>query len=118
MVTEMLDKAFTKLPDQTNLILHSDQGWQYQHKQYRRMLEAKGVRQSMSRKGNCLDNAVIESFFALLKSELLYLQSFVSLSHFKDELIAYLDYYNNCRSKTKLKGLSPAIYRRQTLLAA
>ena len=62
MVTEMLDKALKKIPDSTNLILHSDQGWQYQHKQYQRMLSAKGIRQSMSRKGNCLDNAVIENF--------------------------------------------------------
>ena len=58
MVTSMLDKAFENLPDGTNLILHSDHGWQYQHKQYQTMLREKGVRQSMSRKGNCLDNAV------------------------------------------------------------
>ena len=74
MVTNMLNKAFEKIPDDTNLILHSDQGWQYQHKQYQRMLREKGIRQSMSRKGNCLDNAVIENFFGLLKSELLCLQ--------------------------------------------
>ena len=71
MVTSMLDQAFAKIPDGTDLILHSDQGWQYQHKQYQRMLREKGIRQSMSRKGNCLDNAVIENFFGLLKSELL-----------------------------------------------
>ena len=57
MVTTMLDEAFAKIPAETNLILHSDQGWQYQHKQYQQMLREKGVRQSMSRKGNCLDNA-------------------------------------------------------------
>ena len=60
MVTEMINQAFENLPDGTNLILHSDQGWQYQHKQYQEMLKGKGVRQSMSRKGNCLDNAVME----------------------------------------------------------
>ena len=76
MVTSMLDEAFAKIPAGTNLILHSDQGWQYQHRQYQRMLREKGIRQSMSRKGNCLDNAVIENFFGLLKSELLYLQEF------------------------------------------
>jgi putative transposase len=118
MVTEMLDKAFVKISDGTNLILHSDQGWQYQHRQYRRMLKAKGIRQSMSRKGNCLDNAVIENFFGLLKSELLYLQKFKSMEHFKTELIDYLDYYNNLRSKAKLKGLPPAIHRQQALSAA
>ncbi|HBL83388.1 MAG TPA: IS3 family transposase [Clostridiales bacterium] len=72
MVTNMLDKAFCTIPDDTNLILHSDQGWHYQHKQYQRMLKIKGIQQSMSRKGNCLDNAIIENFFGLLKSELLY----------------------------------------------
>ena len=67
MVTTMLDKAFEKIPDGTGLILHSDQGWQYQHKQYRQMLQKKGIQQSMSRKGNCLDNAVIENFLAYSK---------------------------------------------------
>jgi transposase InsO family protein len=94
MVTRMLDKAFAQIPDGTNLILHSDQGWQYQHGQYQRMLKDKGIRQSMSRKGNCLDNAVIENFFGLLKSELLYLQKFQSMEHFRAELEDYLDYYN------------------------
>lgn len=117
MVTSMLNKAFEKIPDGTDLILHSDQGWQYQHKQYQRMLKQKGVRQSMSRKGNCLDNAVIENFFGLLKSELLYLQEFQSMEHFKKELIEYLDYYNNRRIKAKLKGLPPAIHRQQALSA-
>ena len=118
MVTTMLDKAFEKIPDATNLVLHSDQGWQYQHKQYQRMLREKGIRQSMSRKGNCLDNAVIENFFGLLKSELLYFQEFRSMEHFKQELIEYLDYYNNRRIKAKLKGLPPAIHRQQALSAA
>ena len=118
MVTTMLDKAFAKIPNETNLILHSDQGWQYQHKKYQKILNTKGVRQSMNRKGNCLDNAVIENFFGLLKSELLYLQEFESMEHFKSELIEYLDYYNNRRSKAKLKGLPPAIHRQQALSAA
>lgn len=118
MVIQMLDKAFAKIPDGTNLILHSDQGWQYQHKHYQWLLAKKGVRQSMSRKGNCLDNAVIENFFGLLKSELLYLQTFDSFDHFKAELIDYLDYYNNRRSKAKLKGLPPAIHRLQALMAS
>ena len=76
------------------------------------------VRQSMSRKGNCLDNAVIENFFGLLKSELLYLQEFQSMEHFKQELIEYLDYYNNRRIKARRKGLPPAIHRQQALSAA
>ncbi|WP_143158937.1 IS3 family transposase, partial [Anaerotignum lactatifermentans] len=88
------------------------------NKYYRQMLKQKGIRQSMSRKGNCLDNAVMENFFGLLKSELLYLQQFQSMEHFKQELVEYLDYYNNHRIKAKLKGLPPAIYRQQALLAS
>ena len=117
MVTTMLDEAFTKIPDGTSLILHSDLGWQYQHKQYQQMLREKGIRQSMSRRGNCLDNAVIENFFGLLKSELLYLQEFQSMEHFKQDLVEYLDYYNNCRIMAILKGLPPAIHRQQALSA-
>jgi putative transposase len=117
MVTRMLETAFSCVDDANGLILHSDQGWQYQHRQYRRMLQEKGIRQSMSRKGNCLDNAVMENFFGLLKSELLYLQEFDSMEQFKEQLVEYLDYYNNCRIKVKLKGLPPAVHRRQALVA-
>lgn len=115
---DMLEQAFRKIPDNTNLILHSDQGWQYQMKPYQRMLKAKSIRQSMSRKGNCLDNAVMENFFGIVKSELLYLQDFVSMEHFKKELIDYLDYYNNRRIKQKLKGMCPVQYRIHTLCSA
>ena len=118
MVTDMLDKAFCTIPDSTNLILHSDQGWHYQHKHYQRMLKSKGIRQSMSRKGNCLDNAVIENFFGVLKSELLYLQEFDSLDQFRTELQDYLDYYNNRRIKLKLNGLTPAKHRSQAISVA
>ena len=118
MVTSMLEKAFASIPDNTNLLLHSDQGWHYQHKQYQRMLREKGIKQSMSNKGNCLENAVMENFFGLLKSELLYLQEFESMDHFKHELNEYLDYYNNRRIKARLKGLPPALHRQQALLAA
>lgn len=118
MTTDMLRKAFAQIPDNTGLILHSDQGWQYQHKEYQRLLTDKHIRQSMSRKGNCLDNAVMESFFAILKSELLYLQKFDSLEHFKAELIDYLDYYNSHRAKTMLKGLPPVLHRLQALLVS
>lgn len=118
LVTEMLEKAFTKIPDGIGLILHSDQGWQYQMKRYQNELRKKGVRQSMSRKGNCLDNAVMENFFGILKSELLYLQKFDSVEHFVQELVEYLDYYNNHRMKVKLKGLSPIQYRTQVLQSA
>jgi transposase InsO family protein len=108
---DMLEKAFSSIPHGTNLILHSDQGWQYQMKRYQKILVDKGIRQSMSRKGNCLDNAVMENFFGHLKSELLYLQDFESIEHFKLELLEYLDYFNNRRIKRKLGGLSPVQFR-------
>jgi len=79
MVTTMSEQAFAAIPDGTGLILHSDQGWQYQHKKYQRMLEQKGIIQSMSHMGNCYDNAGMENFFGHLKSELLYLQEFESM---------------------------------------
>lgn len=118
LVKEMINKAFKTLPDNTNLILHSDQGWHYQMKHYQYLLKQKGIRQSMSRKGNCLDNAVIENFFGLLKSELFYLQKFSSSEQFIRELKDYIHYYNNFRIKQKLKGLSPVQYRTQSLLIA
>lgn len=115
MVTEMLKKVFEKLPDRTNAILHSDQGWHYQNPYYQKILRDKGLKQSMSRKGNCLDNAVMENFFGMLKSELLYLQKFSSMDEFIRELILYIDYYNNERIKEKLNGLSPVRFRTQSV---
>ena len=115
---DMLEKAFKQIPDGTNLILHSDQGWQYQMYDYQRRLKEKGIRQSMSRKGNCLDNSVMENFFGLLKTELLYLQEFESVEHFKKELIEYLSWYNEKRIKVKLKGLTPLQFRNQSLKSA
>ena len=113
-VLDMLDKAFDKTVSTEGLILHSDQGWQYQHAQYQERLSAKGIIQSMSRKGNCLDNAVMENFFGLLKSELIYLKNFHDFDEFVIELEEYISYYNNQRIKSKLKGLSPVQYRIQS----
>ncbi len=111
LVIDMIDSALAIIPDKTNLVLHSDQGWHYQHSNYQLRLKRKGVLQSMSRKGNCLDNAAIESFFGLVKSELLYLQKFNSVQHFYQELEEYIDYYNNRRIKAHLNGMSPVEYR-------
>lgn len=79
------------------------------------MLKEKGIQQSMSRKVNCLDNAVIENFFGHVKSELFYLKEFETMEGFRKELEEYLDYYNHRRIKSKLKGLPPAKYREQAL---
>ena len=110
-VLDMLEKAFNKIPDNTNLILHSDQGWQYQMKQYQALLKEKGIRQSMSRKGNCLDNSLAENFFGLLKSELFYMKEYKTIEELEKDIIEYIDYYNNKRIKGKLKGMSPVQYR-------
>ena len=118
-ITDMLEKAFQKLPDKVdNLILHSDQGWQYRMKTYRRKPKAKGITQSMSRKATCLDNAVVENFFSLLKTELFYLEEFDSVDRLEEAVVEYIDYYNNRRIKLKLNGLSPVQYRIQTVQVA
>lgn len=110
-VVMMLKKAFKKIPNNTNLTLHSDQGWQYQMKQYQYLLKEKGINQSMSRKGNCLDNAIIENFFGILKSELFYIQKFASLEELKREIKQYINYYNSIRIKSNLNKMSPIQYR-------
>lgn len=110
-VVDMLEKAFNKIPDNTNLILHSDQGWQYQMKQYQALLKEKGIRQSMSRKGNCLANSLAENFFGLLKSKLFYMKEYKTIEELEKDIIEYIDYYNNKRIKGKLKGMSPVQYR-------
>ena len=113
MVLDMIKGTVTVIGDNTGAILHSDQGFHYQHKDYQKLLKDNHIIQSMSRKGNCLDNAVIENFFGLLKSELLYLQEFDSIEHFLKELDEYLRYYNEDRIKEKLNGMSPVKYRTQ-----
>ncbi len=110
-VVMMLNKALKKIPNNTNLILHSDQGWQYQMKNYQNRLKEKGIIQSMSRKGNCLDNAIIENFFGILKSELFYLKKYTSISQLKIEIKEYINYYNNDRRKSNLNKMSPIQYR-------
>jgi transposase InsO family protein len=110
-VVTMLKKAFKKIPNNTNLTLHSDQGWQYQMKQYQYLLKEKGILQSMSRKGNCLDNAIIENFFGILKSEMFYTQKFKSVEELKKEIKEYINYYNNERIKSNLNKMSPIQYR-------
>ena len=111
-VKTMLEQAFTE-KHYENTILHSDQGWQYQHDSYHRFLESKGIQASMSRKGNSTDNGMMESFFGILKSEMFYgyEKSFESLNQLEQAIVDYIDYYNNKRIKVKLKGLSPVQYR-------
>jgi transposase InsO family protein len=111
MVMDMLEKAFVAREVGVGLMLHSDQGWHYQHRSYQKSLQDHKIVQSMSRKGNCLDNAMMENFFGIMKSELLYPNTFRDMEHFKQELRKYISYYNNDRIKLRLKGMSPVQYR-------
>lgn len=113
MATDMLKSAFRKHKDLDGLVMHSDQGWHYQHGAFQKLLRDNGITQSMSRKGNCLDNAMMENFFGLMKNELLYVNDFDSVVQFKSELKKYISWYNNKRIKLRLNGLSPAQYRAQ-----
>ncbi len=110
-VMNMLERAVKRKDESKSLLLHSDQGWQYQMKQYQGILKQNGIKQSMSRKGNCLDNAVMENFFGTLKSELFYLNKYDSITHLKKEINQYIKYYNNDRIKLNLNGMSPKQYR-------
>lgn len=111
LVAKMLTDAFKRLGDEEGPILHSDQGWQYRMGHYRQMLKEHSATISMSRKGNCYDNAVAESFFATLKSEMFHGEEFQSVEHLKASIIDYIKYYNNDRIKLSLGGMSPVAYR-------
>jgi putative transposase len=115
LVGSMLHQAISRLEPHEKPMVHSDQGWQYQMSCYQAALQARGLSQSMSRKGNCLDNAAMESFFGVLKSEFYYTKKFTDADDFIKELKEYIWYYNHERIKTKLKGLSPVQYRNQSL---
>jgi transposase InsO family protein len=113
-VTDMIDQA-TPNKKYRRLMIHSDQGFQYQNVRYQKKLKKKKIKQSMSRKGNCLDNAVIEYFFGVLKTEFYYQKNFSSIEEFITELKEYIDYYNNDRIISKLKGMTPLEFRYHSL---
>lgn len=111
MIDDMLVKAFARLDAGVNPVLHSDQGWQYRHRWYQYQLREFGVIQSMSRKGNCLDNACAECFFGTLKSECFYTSEFKDIEELKIAIEDYIRYYNTRRISLKFNGLSPVEYR-------
>jgi transposase InsO family protein len=113
-IRDMLNGLFAKLPDNAQPIFHSDQGWQYQHAEYQRLLSEHHIKQSMSRKGNCMDNGAMENFFGRLKVEMFYGEHFQTVDEFINCLKDYIDYYNNERIITKLK-MSPVQYRTHSL---
>ena len=107
----MLEQLFEKLPKEATPLMHSDQGWQYQMREYQSMLKEHNITQSMSRKGNCLDNSVMENFFGRLKTEMFIGETFSSVEDFQQKLEEYICYFNNERVSLKLKGMSPVQYR-------
>ena len=110
-VSDMLQDAFKTLKDDQKPTLHSDQGWQYRMTRYKQMLSEQGITQSMSRKGNCYDNAIIENFFGTIKSEMFYMKKYTSIDELKTDIKEYIAYYNNDRIRLNLKGMSPIKYR-------
>lgn len=113
MVSTMLEKAIKRLGPGDEPLLHSDQGWQYRQPIYRHMLAKSNIKQSMSRKGNCWDNAAMESFFGTLKSEFFHLESFSSVEDLETRLVEYIAYYNQQRISLRLNGMSPVQFRTQ-----
>ncbi len=107
----MLNGLIAVLPKEATPMLHSDQGWQYQMKEYQHILQEYNITQSMSRKGNCLDNSVMENFFGRLKTEMFFGEQFKSVKDFEDKLSEYICYFNNERVSLKRKGMSPVQYR-------
>lgn len=112
IASEGLDKLLQKLPNEirSNLIIHSDQGSHYRHRGFRNLLRGYGVMQSMSRKGNCLDNAPIESFFGHMKDEI-NLKSCKTFNDVKTMVNEYIRYYNEDRPQWTLKKMTPVEYR-------
>jgi len=110
-VFDMVKSAIRKTKGDHEIMLHSDQGWQYQMRRYQELLKKSNIVQSMSRKGNCWDNAIMENFFGVVKTELFYLKKYRSINELKKEIVEYIKYYNNERIKTNLKGMSPIEYR-------
>lgn len=119
LVMTMLDKAFAKEKALNNCIFHTDQGCQYQSPVYQRALKLHGITQSMSRKGNSLDDGLMENFFGLLKTEMFYDQEYKyhNLEELTKAIEEYIEYYNNERIKSRLKGLTPIEYRNQALVS-
>ena len=111
----MLEQLFEKLPKEATPLMHSDQGWQYQMREYQSMLKEHNITQSMSRKGNCLDNSVMENFFGRLKTEMFIGETFSSVEDFQQKLEEYICYFNNERVSLKLKGMSPVQFRTHSI---
>ena len=117
-IRDMLNKAFERFPSVQGLVMHSDQGWQYQQAFYRGELQKHGIIQSMSRKGNCYDNCIMETFFGRLKNEVFYgfEKDYSSFEAFSNAIAEYIDYYNNSRIQAKTKWMPPSKFREASMM--
>ncbi len=106
MISDMLEMLYHDHPMTYNMVLHSDQGWQYQHESYRNSLREHGIIQSMSRKGNCLDNSKTENLFSKMKKEMFYghEKEFRSFAELREAIDEYISWYNNERIVERLGG--------------
>lgn len=116
-INDMMTKAFTRFPSMQGVILHFDQGWQYQHITYRTVLNEHGIVQSMSRKGNCYDDCIMETFFGRLKNEMFYghEKEYTSFEIFAKAIDDYIDYYNNRRIQAKTNWMPPSLFRKASM---
>lgn len=116
-IYRMLEGAFKQYQNLEGLIFHSDQGWQYQHADYQNELKSRGIIQSMSRKGNCYDNCIMETFFGRLKNEMYYgyEKDYNSFEEFSKAIEEYIYYYNNERIQKKTKWMTPVQYRKSSM---
>lgn len=117
LIMGMIKLAFKKTGNPRNVIIQSDQGWQYRHVSYKHFLKKKKAIQSMSRKGNCLDNAVIENFWGILKTEWFYLNDFDSVDTFLEQLESYIHYFNYERDSSVLNYRTPVEVRISNMVA-
>ena len=111
----LLDRLLAKMPEGETPVLHSDMGWQYQHEAWTGRLREAKITQSMSRKGNCIDNGATEQVFGHIKDEFFRGRSWADFESFKSDLDAYVVHWNTMRRQVKLKGLTPEEFRRQSL---
>lgn len=115
---ELLEMLMAAKPEGARPILHSDMGWQYQHATYVSALAENGFVQSMSRKGNCIDNGATEQVFGHLKDEFFRGRDWETFEEFKADLEAYIRHWNHARRQKKLRGLTPVEFREQALREA
>ncbi|GFK18428.1 hypothetical protein KbCgl_10000 [Corynebacterium glutamicum] len=117
MTAQSLSDALALWSPDAGLLVHTDQGFQYQHSSWSNLIDRCAGVQSMSRKGNCYDNAVMENFFGHMKAEMFHGEYFATVEEFLAEVKDYIDWYNTQRVQQRLKGLTPMQYRNQTLEA-